>query len=284
MEQTQINTQALDWQTRCTADEYLEFFGGRKQSQERAITGWTKPEVGILKINSDGSYNKDTLTRGWGYIIRDHEGDVVVTAAGRLHHVHDALQVEAEACIRAIYKAQELGIGNVVMETYASTLVSAIKTSRYDLAPNGNLFQEIKAFASLNFISFDIVHCPRACNKVADALAMHGSKMVLASQAVRAGGANVSCCGDGQDLGLVLGQTSLGPGRWSVPRDVGGGGVCNVDAQVATPDGGPHGWLSGGLMAVVMAFLLVVWVTRGVAVGGLGVLAVIDSEDAPIQN
>uniref|UniRef100_A0A8I6Z5L8 RNase H type-1 domain-containing protein n=1 Tax=Hordeum vulgare subsp. vulgare TaxID=112509 RepID=A0A8I6Z5L8_HORVV len=184
MEQTQINTQALGWQTRCIADEYLEFFGGRKRSQERAITGWTKPEVGILKINSDGSYNKDTLTGGWGYIIRDHEGDVVVTAAGRLHHVHDALQVEAEACIRAIYKAQELGIGNVVMETDASTLVSAIKTSRYDLAPNGNLFQEIKAFASLNFISFDIFHYPRACNKVADALAMHGSKMVLAPQAV----------------------------------------------------------------------------------------------------
>uniref|UniRef100_A0A8I6X063 RNase H type-1 domain-containing protein n=1 Tax=Hordeum vulgare subsp. vulgare TaxID=112509 RepID=A0A8I6X063_HORVV len=162
----------------------MEFFGGRKQSQERAVTGWTKPEVGILKINSDGSYNKDTLTGGWGYIIRDHEGDVVVTAAGRLHHVNDALQAEAEACIRAIYKAQELGIGNVVMETDASTLVSAIRTSRYDLAPNGILFQEIKAFASLNFISFDIVRCPRACNKVADALAMHGSKMMLAPQAV----------------------------------------------------------------------------------------------------
>uniref|UniRef100_A0A8I6X7M3 RNase H type-1 domain-containing protein n=1 Tax=Hordeum vulgare subsp. vulgare TaxID=112509 RepID=A0A8I6X7M3_HORVV len=73
------------------------------------------------------------------------------------------------------------------MKTDASTLVSAIKTSRYDLAANGNLFQEIKAFVSLNFISFDVVHCPRACNKVADALAMHGSKMVLAPQAVWSG-------------------------------------------------------------------------------------------------
>ncbi|KAI5010572.1 hypothetical protein ZWY2020_012709 [Hordeum vulgare] len=166
VEQTQINIQALGWQTRRTVDEYMEFFGGMKQSQKKVVRGWTKPEVGILKINSEGSYNKDTLTGGWGYIIRDHEGDVVVTAAGRLDHAH------------------ELGIGNVVVETDASTLVSAIKTSRYDLAPNGTLFQEIKAFSSLNFISFDIVHCPRACNKVADALAMHGSKMVLAPQAV----------------------------------------------------------------------------------------------------
>uniref|UniRef100_A0A8I6YAX7 RNase H type-1 domain-containing protein n=1 Tax=Hordeum vulgare subsp. vulgare TaxID=112509 RepID=A0A8I6YAX7_HORVV len=162
----------------------MEFFGGSNQNQERAVTGWTKPADGTLKINSDGSYNKETLTGGWGYIIRDHEGDVVVSAAGRLHHVYDALQAKAEACIRAIYKAQELGIGNVVLETDASTLVSAIKTSRYDLATNGSLFQEIKAFVSLNFISFDIVHCPRACNKVADALTMHGSKMVLEPQAV----------------------------------------------------------------------------------------------------
>ncbi|KAE8794848.1 hypothetical protein D1007_30414 [Hordeum vulgare] len=136
----------------------MEFFGGSKQSQERVITGWTKPAEGILKINSDGSYNKDTSTGGWGYIIRDHEGDVVVSVAGRLNNVYDALQAEAEACIHAIYKAQELGIGNMVLETDASTLVSAIKTSRYDLATNGSLFQEIKDFVSLNFISFNIVH------------------------------------------------------------------------------------------------------------------------------
>uniref|UniRef100_A0A8I7BG96 RNase H type-1 domain-containing protein n=1 Tax=Hordeum vulgare subsp. vulgare TaxID=112509 RepID=A0A8I7BG96_HORVV len=111
----------------------------------------------MLKINVDGSFNKETLIGGWGYIIRDHEGDVVVAAAGWLDHVNDALQAEVEACIQAIHKAQELGIGNTVVETYALLLVLAIKTSSYDLAPNGALFKEIKAFFLSKFYFFR--HC-----------------------------------------------------------------------------------------------------------------------------
>jgi hypothetical protein len=39
-------------------------------------------------------------------------------------------------------------------------------------------FSEIKAFTRLNFSSFSLNYCPRACNKVADYLANFGSKMV----------------------------------------------------------------------------------------------------------
>ncbi|XP_073367696.1 uncharacterized protein [Aegilops tauschii subsp. strangulata] len=183
-EKKKIEINALLWQISSTVDEYKNFFGREKQETVKQPEGWTKPAEGILKINVDGSFNKDTKSGGWGYVIRDHEGDVVIAAAGRLNHTSDALQAEAEACIQAIYKAQELGIGRAVVETDAMLLVQVIKSSSYDLAPNGVLFKEIKLFASLNFSSFDIVHCPRACNKVADVLALHGSKMELEPQAV----------------------------------------------------------------------------------------------------
>mgnify|MGYP006922923744 CR=1 FL=1 len=49
------------------------------------------------------------------------------------------------------------------------------------------LFREIKSFVSSNFIFFRIDHCPRACNKVADAIALYGSKMVHAPPTVWSG-------------------------------------------------------------------------------------------------
>jgi hypothetical protein len=62
--------------------------------------------------------------------------------------------------------------------------VHAIKSKEFDIAPNGVLFREIKTLACLNFSSFSILYCPRACNKVADALASYGAKMVSEPQAV----------------------------------------------------------------------------------------------------
>lgn len=138
----------------------------------------------MLKINTDGSFCVESSSGGWGYINRDHDGDVVVTAAGRLAHAQDVLQTEAEACLQALYKAQELGISRVVVETEAMLLVQAIKTSNFDLSPNGVLFREIKAFATLNFSDFCVINCPRACNKITDVLALYGLKMELAPQAV----------------------------------------------------------------------------------------------------
>ncbi|KAI4989412.1 hypothetical protein ZWY2020_036729 [Hordeum vulgare] len=161
----EIDITALLWQTRKTAEEYKDFFEKAKYEKVNQMGGWTKPVEGRLKINVDGSFNKDTLSGGWGYVIRDHEGDVVIVAAGRLNHAMDALHAEAEACTQALYKAQELGIVHAAIETNALLLVSAIKSSSYDLAPYGVLFKEIRAFPSLNFSSFDIVHCPRASNK-----------------------------------------------------------------------------------------------------------------------
>ena len=43
------------------------------------------------------------------------------------------------------------------------------------MAINGVIFKEIKYFTRLNFNFFRITFCPRACNKVADALAKYGA-------------------------------------------------------------------------------------------------------------
>ena len=54
----------------------------------------------------------------------------------------------------------------------------------HDLAVNGHLFREISFFSSLNFSSFSINYCPRACNSVADALANFGASSALSSPVI----------------------------------------------------------------------------------------------------
>jgi ribonuclease HI len=98
--------------------------------------------------------------------------------------IEDALQTEAEACIQAMAAAQHYGMTNILIETDAQMLVQAIHSKESDRAPNGVLFREIKALARLNFSAFSISYYPRACNKVVDALAHYGVKMVLELQAV----------------------------------------------------------------------------------------------------
>lgn len=172
------------WQIKRTAWEYKEFFGTEKMSTTVRSYTWRKPSLDVLKINTDGSYNKESNVGGWGFVIRDADGDVVGSGAGQINHAQDALHTKAEACLKALEAAQEWGISRVVLETDAMQLVHAIKSSDSDLAPNGVLFREIKTFAFLHFSSFSIVHCPRAYNNVANALALFGSKMVHQPQAI----------------------------------------------------------------------------------------------------
>ena len=80
-------------------------------------------------------------------------------------------------------------MSRIIIETDAHELVRALTSLAYDLSSNGVLFREIKAFAALNFSVFSVVHIPRICNKVDDALAAFGLKMDTEPQAVWPGDA-----------------------------------------------------------------------------------------------
>ena len=62
----------------------------------------------------------------------------------------------------------EWGITIVVVESDALQLVHAIKSTEFDLTPNGGY----SSLCFQTFSSFFISHCSRACNKVVDAPAL----------------------------------------------------------------------------------------------------------------
>lgn len=74
------------------------------QQQRKAPTSrkqWCKPTVGYLKINCDAAFEEER-NGGWGYVIRDADGDVVSTGRGRLNHVLDSFQAEVIACLQGV--------------------------------------------------------------------------------------------------------------------------------------------------------------------------------------
>jgi ribonuclease HI len=147
-----------------------------------------------LKINTHGSFTAANRSGGWGFVIRGASGDVLGAGAGHMHHAQDALHAEAEACLRALVQAQTWGMSSVQIEKDSKLLVQAISGNSQDLALNGALFKEIKYQARLNFVSFSISYCPRACNKVANAMALYGAKLERAPPAFWLGSAPSFAC------------------------------------------------------------------------------------------
>jgi len=58
---------------------------------------WSPPAEGILKVNVDGSFLPRTSKGAWGFVVRGHDGAIVIAGAGSLGPVHDALMAETLA-------------------------------------------------------------------------------------------------------------------------------------------------------------------------------------------
>lgn len=78
------------------------------------------------KINCDGAFVKETRKGGWGCVIKDHNGEFLEASAGRLEHVSSALQAEAAACKKGLELAARLGMQQVILETDAINLTTAL--------------------------------------------------------------------------------------------------------------------------------------------------------------
>jgi hypothetical protein len=94
--------------------------------QGRQLNHWTKPLVDTLKLNCDASYQA-TGIGSWGALIRDSDGDLVLSRRGRMDHVLSPFHAELIACLQGIQMAVDLGIGRILVETDAQEVARAIK-------------------------------------------------------------------------------------------------------------------------------------------------------------
>jgi hypothetical protein len=157
-----------------TGLENLLYLENRKKRGAGNAVHWQAPEGDTIKINTDGAFDSDTRTGGWGFIARDATGSVRGAGAGRVNHAGSAMQTEAIVCAEALQAAADWGMSKIIIETDALKLVSALKSSEYDLSPEGVIFRDSRVFISLNFGNVEVSFAPRMCNNVAHSLAAYG--------------------------------------------------------------------------------------------------------------
>lgn len=155
-------------------EEFLKIHQKEKKQKLGAPGKWSKPDMGVMKINSDGAFDPNNRKGGWGFIIRDHLGMVIKAGAGRTHVLLDAFHAEVLACAAGIKAANECGLQRVEAETDSLMLKMAMEDNSYALSALGGIICEMKNFVNTNFRSFSVKYCPRGCNKVAHALAALG--------------------------------------------------------------------------------------------------------------
>jgi ribonuclease HI len=68
---------------------------------------WSRPAIDEYKINTDGAFLATRGGGGWGYVIRNHDGQVVKAGAGKSTHLLDAFHSEVLACKAGVQATEE---------------------------------------------------------------------------------------------------------------------------------------------------------------------------------
>ncbi|PNT60933.1 hypothetical protein BRADI_5g08336v3 [Brachypodium distachyon] len=80
----------------------------------------------IQKLNVDASFNADTGQAAWGSILRNHLGEIVMSAWGELPRVPNAGVAEALACFHGLRAASQVTACPIVLATDCLQLVAAL--------------------------------------------------------------------------------------------------------------------------------------------------------------
>ena len=118
----------------------------------------------------------DSNTGSWGFVLRDSDGDVVLSGRGRINHlVLSAFHAQVIAALQGVQAALSLGVSRLILETDALMLQQELASKESFAKPEGGLVQELKLIVSTNFSFFFVCSFKRReCNRVAHALAELG--------------------------------------------------------------------------------------------------------------
>jgi ribonuclease HI len=131
---------------------------------------WEAPQINWVKINVDGAFDESTGEGGLGVVIRNHQGDVLLTAWKDLQGLRDAEEAEALACREGLKLAADWCAQRAVLETDNCTIASML--TRRSGEPSSLKFIIDEAVTAGNRLpQWTVVHKGRENNRVAHELA-----------------------------------------------------------------------------------------------------------------
>ncbi|XP_070046188.1 uncharacterized protein [Nicotiana tomentosiformis] len=134
---------------------------------------WDKPPDNWLKINSDGSSNILKRRAGIGGIVRNRNGQLIVTYVQNVQFcTNNSVEVHAASCGMKLCK--DLNFGNIILEMDSLIVVNMIK-GKYKVP--WELMDKMETLKDmLQQLQAQVVHCYREGNAVADALSKIGAE------------------------------------------------------------------------------------------------------------
>ncbi|CAL9231933.1 unnamed protein product [Arabidopsis halleri] len=130
---------------------------------------WKPPQPGWVKCNTDGAWNAESTNCGIGWILRDHEKNVLWLGARSLPRVGKVLEVEVESLRWAVLSMARFNYRKVIFETDSQQLVSLIRGEKENNHLNP-IIQDIKHLLQ-QFEEYKVVFTFREGNGVADRIA-----------------------------------------------------------------------------------------------------------------
>ncbi|KAK8643774.1 hypothetical protein V6N13_013053 [Hibiscus sabdariffa] len=125
---------------------------------------WTKPEIGWIKLNTDGSVSDGNSSIGG--LFRDHKGEPLYAFFAKTLH-QNTFVVELTAIWRGIHLALSLGIRAIWIESDSLSAVKTINGDQSGGPTSGFYLSEIRKLLA-NFESYRVTHSWREANKAAD--------------------------------------------------------------------------------------------------------------------
>lgn len=132
---------------------------------------WKKPESGWVKLNTDGSV--DRQNSGFGGLLRDHRGSPICAFVSKAHH-DDVFLVELWAVWRGLVLASRLRLKWIWVESDSESVVKTINKKQPYNAKATTCLKRIWELLK-TFKNFRVTHSWRETNRAADYL----SKMIL---------------------------------------------------------------------------------------------------------
>ncbi|XP_071722560.1 uncharacterized protein [Rutidosis leptorrhynchoides] len=132
-------------------------------------SGWTPPEIGHIKINSDAAVFSNSFCRGLGLVFRDSSGHVILCQATIEASSPDIAYAEAAAILAGAQLAISMGYTNVIFESDAMIVIQNINSVGICFLSCKEIIFRIKALVSA-FDSYSFIFLPRATNRLAHSL------------------------------------------------------------------------------------------------------------------
>lgn len=98
----------------------------------RSTKCWEKPDTNVVKVNWNVALDPKSKIMGLGIIIRDDEGEILVSVCANRRHVTQSALAKCYALWRAIEVCNDLAFQNVILEGDALVIIKVVNIIEKD--------------------------------------------------------------------------------------------------------------------------------------------------------